>query len=133
MVHALTALQEHKESILAMLEVFVNEPLLDWYRMARNFECETPTAADDHRPLTVSQAYAASKVHTARQKLQLTNPVCIPVLCLHGVYGGETCRGRACYVSACWGLVPSRHWNWRDAHHDNGRSALPCIPAVRMK
>ncbi|KAJ4461737.1 putative DNA-dependent protein kinase catalytic subunit [Paratrimastix pyriformis] len=69
MVHALGALHERREVLLAAMEVFVSEPIVDWTKFLNK---DKAMEVGDDVPLP--EWYAGQRVDLTRRKLDLHNP-----------------------------------------------------------
>lgn len=73
MVHALTAIRKRKSLILDTCDIFVKEPLLDWFKDARQRNNQQGGAdLDEERALSW---YPRAKIAVVKQKLLGVNPV----------------------------------------------------------
>lgn len=63
MIYALRALHQERDTLLAVMDVFVKEPLLEWTKYAQRIKRQ---ASEDW--------YPKQKIEFARQKLELGNP-----------------------------------------------------------
>jgi hypothetical protein len=73
MVHCLKALRKHKNLILDCSEVFINEPLLDWVKAARNKEnLQVTGSLSSFASLTQGELswFPKSKILTMKRKLE---------------------------------------------------------------
>ncbi|XP_069690626.1 DNA-dependent protein kinase catalytic subunit-like isoform X3 [Periplaneta americana] len=73
MIHCLRALRNNHDMLLATMEVFVQEPTMDWLDLASKHETLTK---DSHEEGT-QEWYPKQKLDLARQKLAGSNPVFI--------------------------------------------------------
>ncbi|OWA49909.1 DNA-dependent protein kinase catalytic subunit [Hypsibius exemplaris] len=71
MVHAMRALRAERQILLATMDVFIQEPSMDWLQAARK---QSPTDADSQEELLW---YPREKIDTAERKLRGGNPAFI--------------------------------------------------------
>eukprot|EP00040_Diaphanoeca_grandis_P037768 m.249437 g.249437 ORF g.249437 m.249437 type:complete len:4140 (-) comp33873_c0_seq1:75-12494(-) len=90
MQHALDALRVHQDGLLATLEVFVDEPLLDWVQHANKKTKQSGRGGSQSKSQKESQeksqdrfgaeqvkAYSLAKLEHVKDKLNLVNPAVI--------------------------------------------------------
>ena len=90
MVHTLSALHSNCEIIYGVLDVFVNEPLVDWkneaMKTASMWQQGPFEGSSESQPCQVTsleQQHVALKVENAHRKLNLWNPTDIIISELH--------------------------------------------------
>eukprot|EP01127_Copromyxa_protea_P009733 TRINITY_DN2312_c1_g1_i1.p1 TRINITY_DN2312_c1_g1~~TRINITY_DN2312_c1_g1_i1.p1 ORF type:complete len:1006 (-),score=210.43 TRINITY_DN2312_c1_g1_i1:26-2773(-) len=75
MVHTLQALQDNQEILLNTMDVFVQEPLLDWEKLARRLATQQRANSDD--PESANTWFPRKKIEIAKMKLNRINPAYI--------------------------------------------------------
>lgn len=70
-MHALTAIRKRKSLILDTCDIFVKEPLLDWFKDARKRDNQQGGELDD----SALSWYPRAKIAVVKQKLLGVNPV----------------------------------------------------------
>lgn len=73
MVHTLQAIQANKEVLINTMDVFVQEPLLDWEKLARRLATQQRSDADG----STSSWFPQNKIDIAKRKLGGVNPAYI--------------------------------------------------------
>lgn len=80
MVHAMTALHASRQTLLNVLDVFVNEPLVDWQTYVARTAAKEKFKNDPAKQL---DWFAKRRIELVRKKLELGNPAHITSLELH--------------------------------------------------
>ena len=76
MGHVLRTMQDNQDTLIAMADVFINEPLLDWdLRATNDIKSGKYGSVDVDEGDSKTVAYAKNKVDSLRQKLNRVNPV----------------------------------------------------------
>jgi len=94
MIHVLRALQEHKDVLLNTMDVFINEPLLDWEKLARKVVREQ--GGDD----AIGSWASKKKIEMAKRKLEGYNPAFITITELN-----ESVHSKTAYLNALHQIV----------------------------
>lgn len=69
-MHTLQALQANKDILINTMDVFVQEPLLDWEKLARRLATQQTTSGDSNP----SSWFPQNKIDIAKRKLNKLNP-----------------------------------------------------------
>merc|ERR1711935_156922 len=76
MAHVLRTMQDKQDTIIAIADVFVNEPLLDWgIRAANDIKSGNYGSVGEGEEESQTVSYAKNKIDSLRQKLNRINPV----------------------------------------------------------
>eukprot|EP01122_Echinamoeba_exundans_P009334 TRINITY_DN3272_c0_g4_i1.p1 TRINITY_DN3272_c0_g4~~TRINITY_DN3272_c0_g4_i1.p1 ORF type:complete len:1129 (-),score=263.25 TRINITY_DN3272_c0_g4_i1:1424-4744(-) len=71
MVHAMTALHNSRQTLLNFMDVFINEPLVDWQTYMSRTAAREKFAGDQTKQL---DWFAKRRIEVVKQKLNLRNP-----------------------------------------------------------
>ncbi|XP_063237602.1 DNA-dependent protein kinase catalytic subunit-like isoform X2 [Bacillus rossius redtenbacheri] len=91
MVCVLRAVRCNHDVLLATMEVFVQEPSLDWLDCAKKQGSHLSGASGDQRQADEEKWYPRQKVQLARRKLQGANPAAVTLEELRGRGGSSEC------------------------------------------
>jgi DNA-dependent protein kinase catalytic subunit len=109
MVHTLNALQLGKQILINTMDVFVQEPLLDWQKLARRLATAQKGKVEEHNNNNSSNNnnddnsqtwFPRKKIQIAQRKLELTNPAYITLSELN-----ESIHCNKSYMSALKDIV----------------------------
>ncbi|KAI9251048.1 hypothetical protein BY458DRAFT_559563 [Sporodiniella umbellata] len=106
MVNVLEAIQNEKELLLNIMDIFVKEPLLDWKKAAarqtKRQTTERPSSSSETRSSASStdeiKWYPQQKIDIARKKLEGANPADIYIDLLKNGHGKQKYFESACHV-----------------------------------